>query len=67
MKIILLGFALLSFTVFREQTISSVQDGDLFAFGTWDNFYLSADGDTVKINHDLIMNFGNPYTMELSL
>ena len=63
MKRILLGFALISTVSFGQQTINSVQDGDFFAFGTWDCFCLPADGDTVNVNHDLNMNFGIPYTM----
>ncbi|MEO9532691.1 MAG: T9SS type A sorting domain-containing protein [Crocinitomicaceae bacterium] len=63
MKRILLGFALISSMSFGQQTINSVQDGDFFAFGTWDCFCLPADGDTVNISHDVHMNFGIPYTM----
>lgn len=64
MKTLFLSFvAFFSFNSFAQQTITSTQNGDFFAFGTWDCFCLPQDGDTVIINHDVNMNFGIPYTM----
>jgi len=55
--------ALATTSIWSQQTITSTQNGDFFAFGTWDCFCLPADGDTVIIEHSVNMNFGIPYTM----
>jgi hypothetical protein len=62
MKKILLGLALISSSAFGQSTLTSVQDGDFFAIGTWDCICVPTDGDTVIINHDINMNTGIPYT-----
>ena len=61
MKKVLLGLTLLASTAFG-QTITSVQDGNFFGLLTWDCLCLPTNGDTVIINHDVLMNAGIPYS-----
>jgi hypothetical protein len=62
MKRLLLAFGLLTTTAFGQSNLTSVQDGDFFAIGTWNCICIPADGDTLVINHDINMNLGIPYT-----
>ena len=63
MKRILLGLCFFAGWTFGQSTLTSVQNGDFFAVGTWDcGLCVPQDGDTVIINHTINMNTGIPYT-----
>ncbi|MEX1003517.1 MAG: T9SS type A sorting domain-containing protein [Crocinitomicaceae bacterium] len=44
------------------QTKTSIKDGNFYDFTTWDCTCLPSDGDSLVINHQLVMNFGIAYT-----
>lgn len=58
MKSILLAFALfMSISGLKAATLNSVQDGDFWAFSTWDcSLCLPQDGDTIYVHHNVTMS-----------